>query len=123
MPRSGGWSWQNALEEFIFMNNAYEIFTAVPRKHNCAQAVAAGFGNDALADELKTCGGGNAPFGHCGALHAALSLTAAEHHEKLIAEFTAAAGAATCKEIKTAADPYPCSECVRKAAELVEKYS
>ena len=105
------------------MNNAYEIFTAVPRKHNCAQAVAAGFGNDCLAEELKTCGGGNAPCGHCGALHAALRLTEADKHAEVIAEFTAAAGAATCKEIKAAYTPYPCSECVRKAAELVEKYS
>lgn len=105
------------------MNNAYEIFTAVPKKHNCAQAVAAGFGKDALVEELKTCGGGNAPNGYCGALYAALRLTDEAHHADIIAEFTAAAQAAECRNIKAAAVPYPCCECVRKAADLVEKYS
>ena len=104
------------------MNNAYELFTATPRKHNCAQAVAAGFGNELLAAEMQSCGGGNAPNGFCGALYAALRLTDATHHAEIIAEFTQAAHAAECRNIKSADQPYPCSECVRKAAELVEKY-
>ena len=104
------------------MNNAYELFTAIPRQHNCAQAVAAGFGNEQLAAEMQTCGGGNAPNGFCGALYAALRLTDQSKHADIIAEFTAAAQAAECRNIKGADKPYPCSECVRKAAELVEKF-
>lgn len=104
------------------MSKAVELFTAVPKLHNCAQAVAAGAGDEALAEAMKVCGGGKAPQGRCGALHAALELTPAACHEKLIADFVAAAGAEGCWEIKSAESPFPCAECVRVGAELVEKY-
>lgn len=105
------------------MNKAVELFTAVPKLHNCAQAVAAGAGNEELAAQMKVCGGGNAPEGRCGALHAALCLTKPENHAKLIAEFVQQATAESCKAIKSAGKPFPCAECVRLAAELLEKYS
>ena len=104
------------------MNNAYELFTAVPKQHNCAQAVADGFGDHALSEAMKVCGGGNAPYGRCGALHAALLLTDQACHEELIRKFTTAAKSEKCKEIKGSAEPFPCAECVRLAAELVEKF-
>ena len=104
------------------MNNAYELFTAIPKLHNCAQAIAAGFGNAEMSEAMKTCGGGKAPLGRCGALHAALELTTPDKHEELIKEFTAQAGAETCHGIKGADQPFPCVECVRLAAELVEKF-
>jgi hypothetical protein len=104
------------------MNNAVELFTAVPKLHNCAQAVAEGCGNKELAEEMKPCGGGNAPEGRCGALHAALAMTPEVCHEALIAEFAAVAKAPDCRSIKAQMPPTPCAECVRIAAELVEKY-
>ncbi len=104
------------------MCKAVELFTAVPKMHNCAQAVASGAGDEALSDAMKLCGGGKAPLGRCGALHAALELTPESVHEKLIADFSAAAGAETCREIKNAVSPFPCAECVRLGAKLVEKY-
>ena len=104
------------------MCKAVELFTAVPKLHNCAQAVAAGAGNEAMAEAMKVCGGGKAPLGRCGALHAALELTAKECHTALIQEFVAAAGAESCKDIKGAETPYPCVECVRLGAALAEKY-
>ena len=104
------------------MNKAFELFTAVPKLHNCAQAVAAGAGNDELAAAMQSCGGGRAPLSRCGALHAALELTDPAHHDALIQEFTAAAGSETCQGIKSAPAPYPCAECVKLAAQLVEKY-
>ena len=104
------------------MNKAYELFTAIPKLHNCAQAVADGAGNKALAFEMASCGGGKAPQGRCGALHAALCLTDPTKHDALIAEFVKAAGAETCREIKGSEKPYPCAECVKTAAELAEKY-
>ena len=104
------------------MNKAYELFTAVPKLHNCAQAIASSFGNEELSQAMKVCGGGNAPLGRCGALHAALELTPEVNHEALIKEFSATAGSETCRGIKSAETPYPCKECVRLAAELVEKY-
>ena len=104
------------------MCKAVELFTAVPKLHNCAQAVAAGAGDEALAEAMKVCGGGKAPLGRCGALHAALMLTPEDKHPMLIAEFVKHSGAETCREIKTAAQPFPCAECVRLAAELVVKY-
>ena len=44
------------------MNKAVELFTAVPKLHNCAQAVADGAGNRELACEMAACGGGKAPL-------------------------------------------------------------
>ena len=35
------------------MCKAVELFTAVPKLHNCAQAVAAGAGNEAMAEAMK----------------------------------------------------------------------
>ena len=104
------------------MNKAFELFTAVPKLHNCAQAVAAGFGNEVLAEAMKECGGGKAPEGRCGALHAALKLTSEACHNDIIREFTEICGAVECRDIKAQIPPYPCAECVRVAAELVEKY-
>ncbi|MBQ4328135.1 MAG: hypothetical protein IJC27_00255 [Lentisphaeria bacterium] len=43
-------------------------------------------------------------------------------HEALTAEFVAAAKAPDCRSIKAQVPPTPCAECVRIAAELVEKY-
>ncbi len=104
------------------MNKAVELFTAVPKLHNCAQAVAEGCGDKELADLMKCCGGGKAPEGRCGALHAALEMTPAEKHEALKAEFVSVAKAEDCRSIKAQIPPTPCAECVRIAAELVEKY-
>ena len=102
-------------------NKAYELFTAVPKLHNCAQAVADGLGRGDLVPELAACGGGRAPEGLCGALHSALLLVKPENREAVKAEFAAAAGALTCSAIK-GETKFPCAECVKVAAELVEKY-
>ena len=40
------------------MCKAVELFTTVLKLHNCAQAVAAGAGDEALAESMKVCGGG-----------------------------------------------------------------
>ena len=102
-------------------NTALQYFTAVPKQHNCAQAVAAGAGREDLVCSLGSCGGGRAPEGLCGALYAALLLAPETEHEKIRASFKAAAGALTCREIKAAAQ-FPCTGCVRVAAELTENF-
>lgn len=102
-------------------NKAFSLFTATPKLHNCAQAVAAGSGREDLVPELAVCGGGRAPEGLCGALYAATLLAVPEKTAILKEEFSAAAGALTCREIKSGTK-FPCSECVRLAADLVEKY-
>ena len=102
-------------------NNAVAIYTAVPKMHNCAQAVAAGAGREDLVEAFKVCGGGKAPGGLCGALHAALALAPESEHEAIKTAFAAKAGALTCSEIKSVT-LFPCAECVRVAAELTEKY-
>lgn len=100
--------------------DAVGYYTAVPKVHNCAQAVACGAGCDARYDEFKAYGGGRAPEGRCGALHAALELVPAEHRDAVIAEFVAATGSPSCSTIKSLR--FPCAECVKVAAELIEKY-
>ena len=101
-------------------NNALEYFTAVPKQHNCAQAVSAGAGREDLVSELASCGGGRAPDGLCGALYSALMLISEDKRNELECAFSEAAGAVRCCDIK--AKSFPCTECVRIAAELTEKY-
>ncbi|MBQ6470338.1 MAG: hypothetical protein IJJ33_00005, partial [Victivallales bacterium] len=93
------------------MTKAEEIFSAVPKTHNCAQAVAAGAGRDDLVPALAACGGGRAPNGLCGALHAALAIAPEKHHEQIKAAFASATGAMTCREIKGATRT-SCAKCV-----------
>ena len=104
------------------MNKAVEIFTAVPRCCNCAQAVAAGCGYEDRIDELKDSGGGKAPENCCGALYAAMNIAGDAHCSKIREEFVARLGSAACRELKSATPPVECVECVRVAAELLEKY-
>ena len=99
------------------MNNAVEIFTRIPKTHNCAQAVAAGCGRDDLVESLKVCGGGKAPEGYCGALYAALLLSPKELHPALKETFRNKVGSEFCREIR-AAGKTPCVKCVEIAAEL-----
>lgn len=103
------------------MNKASELFSAVPHRHNCAQAVACGCGRDDLYNELQNCGGGRASGGVCGALYAAQLLNPA-HAGEIAAEFAAQVGAVECARIKCEFG-VPCKECVALAANLVEKYS
>ena len=102
------------------MNNAVEIFSRVPRTVNCSQAVAAGFGREDLLGELAVCGGGHAPGGRCGALHAALLLVPEALRADVAEEFRRRAGSELCREIR-AAGGFPCRGCVETAAGLVEK--
>lgn len=101
------------------MNKAGVIFSQVPRNCNCAQAVAAGCGHEELVDELKNCGGGRAPEGRCGALHAALQLVPADRRAAVCEAFRAKAGSEKCAEIRPAG-VFPCLQCVILAADLAE---
>ena len=71
-------------------------------------------------EELSKCGGGRAPGGRCGALHAALRITPEDKHEDIIQGFVAETGSELCKEIKTVCKT-PCTKCVEVAAELAEE--
>ncbi len=99
------------------MNKAVEIFSEIPRKCNCAQAVAAGLERDDLLPELATCGGGKAPGGRCGALHAAMLIAGEDRAEVVRAAFVAAAGSEYCKVLKQELK-FPCVKCVETAAAL-----
>lgn len=83
------------------MTKAEEIFSRVPRTHNCAQAVAAGADRDDLVDELRAYGGGRAPGGLCGALYAALLILPEDKREEARAEFIRLAGSDQCRVIKS----------------------
>lgn len=104
------------------VNKAVDFYTAVPKMHNCAEAVADGFGRVEIMEQMKKSGGGRAPDGLCGALYAALTVLPPEISETVLAEFAAAAGSDKCKEIKGSTRT-SCADCVRIAAELVQKYS
>ncbi|MGA2854633.1 MAG: hypothetical protein ABSE90_10960 [Verrucomicrobiota bacterium] len=102
--------------------HALKVFRQPPERLNCAQAVlyawreVSGDTSIALAD-LKQCGGGRAPDGLCGALHAACVI-APDQAESLKQNFAARLGSLYCKELR-AAKVHPCETCVGLAAELL----
>lgn len=101
-------------------SKAIEYFSQPGHPYNCAQSVAMGAARPELAEALRTCGGGRAPDGLCGALYAALQLTPPDRHEAVRQAFARQAGALKCREIKGAAAPTPCARCVQIAAALAE---
>lgn len=103
-------------------NHAVELFTATPRRHNCAQSVACGLGHDELFAELADCGGGRAPGGRCGALHAATLICGGEKAGEIASRFVGELGSEKCAELKRVFK-VPCVKCVETAALLAEENS
>ena len=101
-------------------NHAVELFTATPRQHNCAQSVASGLGHDELFAELAGCGGGHAPEGRCGALHAATLICGEAKAEEIARRFVRELGSEKCAELKRVFK-VPCVRCVETAAFLAEE--
>ena len=101
----------------INMNKAVEIYSRVPKTHNCAQSVAEGCDRPDLVETLKTCGGGRAPEGFCGALYAALLMNPPERHAAIREAFRKEVGSECCEEIR-AARIVPCAHCIEVATEL-----
>ncbi len=95
-------------------------------KHNCAQSIYRGFQKRMNISEdtirlAKALGGGWAPDGRCGALHAALELTPSpDLKNRLTLAFVARTGAESCRDIKKYRK-LACEECVRIAAEELER--
>ena len=100
------------------MHKAVEIYSRVPKTHNCAQAVAAGCGREDLHESLKAHGGGRTPEGRCGALHVALLVSHKDTHDTLKETFRNKVGSEFCKEIRTAGKT-PCAKCVEIGAQLL----
>lgn len=98
------------------------------RRGNCAQSVAHAWdarnaGAPETVSSFATSGGGRAPGGLCGAVHAACALAGCEAAETIKREFAARAGGRlTCREIR-AAKAVSCNDCVGLAAELLEKHA
>jgi len=104
-------------------NHALQVFRQPPEHLNCAQSVLHAWrevtGDTSIAVAgLKPLGGGRAPDGLCGALHAAC-LAAPDRAEALKANFARRLGSLYCKELR-AAKVHPCETCVSQAAELLE---
>jgi hypothetical protein len=97
-------------------------------KLNCAQSVFRGFQEkkgiqDDFVHAAKVLGGGRAPEGRCGALHAALELTVCSvAKDRLTHVFLEKAGSDKCREIKKFGK-LTCEECVVLAAEELVKAS
>ena len=97
------------------------------RKHNCAQAVIAGFKDrfsldDNLIATFASHGGGKAPGGYCGALYAVRHIfkdKGAGEIEKCGNAFIKAAGSDKCREIRRL-KKLSCTGCVEMAAEFLE---
>ncbi len=100
-------------------SKALELFTAVPRCYNCAQAVAAGCGREELVAELQSAGGGRAPENCCGALYAAMLISGEKYSGTIRQKFISELGSDCCAELKGKLG-VPCTQCVDTAAVLLE---
>ena len=103
------------------MSRAGELFTAPGHPFNCAQAVALGNGHEEQKEDLARCGGGRAPGGICGALHAALELVPPSRRDDLLRDFEQAVGNQRCADIKRE-NQTPCLDCVAIATQLARRY-
>lgn len=99
---------------------ALSTFRQPPCMYNCAQTICAAFGREDLIEPMKSCGGGKALEGTCGALYAAMTL-AGDKAETIKSAFVAEHGASTCCELKGGAARVACQDCVRSAARLLEE--
>ena len=100
---------------------AEALYSQKPKKYNCAQAVVKTFGRDDLVETMKCCGGGRAPEGLCGALHAALLILSDEKQEVVKKEFQQATGDIQCRSIRQVGKT-SCTEFVRIVAGVLEKH-
>ncbi len=99
---------------------ALSTFREPPYMYNCAQTICAAFGRDDLLEDMKTCGGGRAPEGMCGALYGAICV-APEKADMLKEAFTAKNGAWKCCDLKGGTPRVACQQCVSVAAQLLEE--
>ena len=101
------------------------FFHALPENFNCAQAILKGFQNEfgittEEIEEYRAWGGGRAEGGVCGALFAAERLLRSIGKESVVHEFNLRSGGTLCSSIKE--KRFTCTQYVRIADELVEKY-
>jgi hypothetical protein len=98
------------------------------RRGNCAQAVAHAWksknpSSPHAPEQFTACGGGRAPEGVCGALHAGCTVAGEPHAANIRTKFAEKAGGhQTCRAIR-AAKAMPCADCVTLAAELLEQHA
>jgi hypothetical protein len=103
--------------------HALKHFRRPPQSLNCSQSVLYAYqqvgGQTELSlTDLKAFGGGRAPGGLCGALHAACAL-APDKAERLKSRFVEMTGSAFCRELRRV-NQHPCEVCVAEAAQLLE---
>lgn len=114
------------------LTQAQDYFQGVPggRRLNCCQAVLKAFQEEfSLSDILvahgSVCGGGRAPAGCCGALHA-LRLVAGQCCPDKLGDFETAfiqsAGSTQCREIRHLRK-LSCAGCVEKAAQILDAFA
>ena len=94
-------------------------------RFNCCQAVLKAYSDktgatdEQIREHYGAHGGGRAPGGLCGALHAACELLDEEKFAILLEEFEKKAGAKTCRDIRTK-KLLACVECVELVARLLK---
>ena len=98
------------------------------RRGNCAQSVAHAW-NETHADYERPlshyagCGGGRAPGGLCGALHASCDLAHPAAREAIQTAFSEKTGGnLTCRDVRLSRK-LSCNDCVALSAELLEKHT
>lgn len=92
--------------------------------YSCAQTIYAAYAETPTQeglDNMKNFSGGRAPDNACGALYAATQICPG-HASEIIQYFKENAGDTRCKELKTQCKT-SCHDCVRIAAEALDKFN
>ncbi len=108
----------NAVDRYLGRNGQ--------KRHNCAEAVVEALGTEfplapALKMQFRSCGGGRAPEGVCGALYGMteiLKVHAPQRLEQAKKDFQDKCGDVRCHEIRKLGK-MPCTGCVETAVEAV----
>lgn len=99
---------------------ALQNFRQAPLSLNCAQTIVHAFDREDLVDAMKTCGGGRAPDGLCGALWGAMQVVGPEKADALAEKFEKKLGYRCCLNLKKDGR-VPCPTCVATAADLISE--
>lgn len=118
------------LNSYVDIAKNYYLGREQGQRMNCAQSVICAFKNELqidkdIVEKFRSCGGGNAPDGLCGAYYAAKYILqnrcADEELPKLEEYFSSFSGSTKCREIREGRK-LSCIGCIEKSSEFITNF-